>query len=137
MEEKRKLEKIIFTDIDRAKMSLREKHNKEKETLDSTLLNDKRATKLLEEYKKNVSRNKAIEKEAENLGFDIRSWGSEPTITANTKHTDIQALYSKQRKQDEALDQMKRDYTLKLFAGGEEAKEVFENLAKDLAKIIG
>jgi hypothetical protein len=35
-----------------------------------------------------------------------------------------------------ALTRIKRTYTLKLFAGGEEAKELFASLAKELAAIV-
>jgi hypothetical protein len=34
------------------------------------------------------------------------------------------------------LSELKRSYTLKLFAGGAEAKELFAMLAKELAAIV-
>jgi hypothetical protein len=34
------------------------------------------------------------------------------------------------------LADLKRNYTLKLFAGGEEAQELFASLARELANII-
>jgi hypothetical protein len=37
---------------------------------------------------------------------------------------------------EKALAQLKRTYTLKLFAGGEGAKELFASLAKELVAII-
>jgi hypothetical protein len=37
---------------------------------------------------------------------------------------------------EKSLADQKRTYTLKLFAGGEKAKELFASLAKELANIV-
>jgi hypothetical protein len=39
-------------------------------------------------------------------------------------------------RRDKNMSDLKRDYTLRLFAGGEEARELFATLTSELAKIL-
>lgn len=134
MEEKKKFEKIIHQDIERAKLELRNKHNEQSKVVEEKLVKDSKAQKLLSDYKETAKRLKAIEKEAEALGYRVNTW-NEPSISVTSNHKELAGTYKEQRVTEEKLETMKRTYTLKLFAGGEEAQELFESLAKELANL--
>lgn len=146
MEEKRKLEKIIFQDIDKAKTQYDSKRNEAEAELKIQLLKNPKAIKLLAEHIANQKEEHRLNNEIGKLGMDFNhsndkgwtlqiknyySYGEEKRTP-----TEIMTFNQKTSETKDRLEDMKRTYTLKLFASGMEAQEVFTELSKELAKII-
>lgn len=141
MEEKRKLEKIIFSDIDSAKSNLSllysEKISKQKEVMLKNPPKD-----VIEALKKYTIAKETMEgcvKIIEKKGYDVCNYREDkPTLSLSYKFNskeliDLDKTLTEKRNK---LDELKRSYTIKLFAGGAVASELFKNLAKELASII-
>jgi hypothetical protein len=159
MDEKKKLEKVIFADIDRTKIEYELKHNEIVNELTAKAVRSEKVLKLASEYDTNEKEAHKIESELNKMGFSIsfndnssdddededegktekrvgksrvysRSYG-------NREIKEVQDAKNKKGLVDRKLDEMKRAYTLKLFAGGlTEAENVFAELAKELAKLL-
>lgn len=142
MEEKRKLEKIIFADLDKAKHDYDQKHDAERAKILEAKAQSKEAKAILADYLANEKEKQSIEKRLEANGLCTTRGGNysdsiRPTIIqANGKGKEIEELNKKIRTGKDKLDSMKRTYTLKLFASGQEAQEVFESLQNEIAKIL-
>lgn len=139
MEEKRKLEKLIFADIEKAR---REYESKMYQKINDYKITDTKALALLETYKSLEREQEATEKTLEKMGYDINhycynkidEWNI--TVDDDNKQPALKKMKDEKEANLKRIDELKRSYTLKLFAGGDEALEVFTQLAKDLAKII-
>ena len=148
MEEKRKLEKIIFQDIDKAKSQYDSKRSEAENDLKAKLLERPQGLKLLAEYVANQKEEKRLKNEIGKLGMDFNhsndkgitlqmaSYYSYGSDTDRRTPTEITTFNAKTSQTKDRLEEMKRTYTLKLFASGMEAQEVFTELSKELAKIV-
>lgn len=143
MEEKRKLEKIIFEDIDRANSQFRAKISGQVDEANKELLQSKDGLKLKAEWVALDTKQKEVGKSLEKMGLRVssNSYGEDKGFKLETCynfHTkEVEAIYKKQSVVEEKLKEMKRSYTLKLFAGGEEAEAVFNALTRELKAILG
>lgn len=75
------------------------------------------------------------------LGFAIRNdwrnnYGYDLELSHSTNPKPLRDFDAETAKVEKSLADLKRTYTLKLFTGGEEAKELFAALAKELAAIV-
>ena len=135
MEEKRKLEKVLFADIDHAVADYRANRSKARDALSKSVLQQpdvRAAYDLYVAAKKDMARH---EKSLKEVGFRVDYYGD---LGIDDAHK-IEALREFDSESDEgndALESLKRTYTLKLFAGGEEAQSLFATLAEDLARIV-
>ena len=142
MDEKRKLEKIIFTDIDKAIHDYRNKRYEIKTKITDKLVKSPKVLKLVKGYEVARLAMEKAEREAEKMNIRM-NWGNRNTANAeyrdynNGEDTPKEVISHNDRtaEVEKKLENMKRDYTLKLFAGGIEAQEVFESLARELEKI--
>jgi|6_EtaG_2_1085325.scaffolds.fasta_scaffold00110_16 hypothetical protein len=142
--ERNLLEQIISTDITATKQTIRSNHAKKTKEIESRieyeLKTAPRTQIYVKAWEKANENSKKAKKALAKIGLQIDfAFNSEKTklypihplnnkeIKRITKHT-IKTLAQ--------LDDLKRTYTLKLFAGGAEATEIFKTLAKDLAKIV-
>ena len=57
-------------------------------------------------------------------------------VSYGQKPKPVREYNEKRRRVQHSLADLKRSYTLKLFAGGEEAKELFASLSRELAAIV-
>jgi hypothetical protein len=141
MQEKRKLEKLLLTDIDAAIASYDAQRAQLRNPLRDTVLRrpPAKATQLLTRYVATKLRLPLIEKQLNALGFDIYGYSDKPylTISSSNPPSAIAQFDEETRKAKSALTEMKRTYTLKLFAGDAQAQELFAALTKELKAIIG
>ena len=159
MDEKKKLEKVIFADIDRTKIEYELKHNEIVNELTAKAVRSEKVLKLAREYDTNEKEAHKIESELNKMGFSIsfndnsndddededegkteKRVGKSRVYSRNYGNREIKEVQDAKNKKglvDRKLDEMKRAYTLKLFAGGlTEAENVFAELAKELAKLL-
>lgn len=159
MDEKKKLEKVIYNDIDRAKMEYQLAYNEKVKEVKAKAIRTEKVLKLAREYDANSKEAHRIESELNKMGFSIsfngnsnydeededensteKRVGKSRVYTGNYGKGEIKEVKDAGQKKDlveRKLDEMKRTYTLKLFAGGlTEAENVFGELAKELAKLL-
>jgi len=143
MEEKRKLEKVLLDDIDSAISSYKSRRGDAREKVEETALAKAPAIAKALLLKFNKARTEAAEldKRIEQMGFrTVSEYGTKNfhlALSYSNKPTLLKDYDAETARVEKSLAGLKRSYTLKLFAGGEEAKELFASLARELAGIIG
>jgi hypothetical protein len=140
MEEKRKLEKVLFADIEKAIGQYAAKRSVEYDDLERQYLDKppKDAARLYSDYRSAKEQMQSAEKLLRQLfGIDIDHYPTEHlSLREPSKVPALEAHSEQTRKTRAALEDMKRGYTLKLFAGGEEAQELFASLSRELEAIV-
>jgi hypothetical protein len=140
MEEKRRLEKIIFADIDRAQQQYRADRTQRRDKMKSDYLKHppKDAVLVFKEWKEAAAEKEEAQKMLVRLfGLDITTYPQLGLrVEEPSKIPGMESYDAETRKTESALTEMKRAYTLKLFAGGEEAQSLFASLADELKAII-
>jgi hypothetical protein len=139
MEEKRHLQKLIFRDIDAAadayRAARREARCKLQERLVETTPSDVAA--LVEELKSAQDIATRLENDLSDLGYSLAKYPEKKLcISYNKQPQEVVEFDKETSRRDKSISDLKRDYTLRLFAGGEEARELFATLASELAKIV-
>jgi hypothetical protein len=140
MEEKRHLQKLIFRDIDAAanayQAARNEARRKLQERLVETAPDDVAA--LAAELKRAQETVTRLESELSALGYSFVGYPEKKlSINAYNKQPREVVEFDKETsRRDKSMSDLKRDYTLRLFAGGEEARELFATLASEIAKIV-
>ncbi len=145
MEEKRKLEKILLSDVDAAITSYGARRSGERGAVEKSALDNPPAEikRLSAEYQQSRKAMEEAEAKMKQLGYQMDSvYSGENGYVYRLRldHTiEPRALADfdeKTKKAKGALNELRRTYTLKLFAGAEEAKELFASLTKELAAIV-
>ncbi len=140
MEEKRKLEKLLLSDIDTAIAIYTSNRGVErKQVADRALSHAPSKAKTLHSQHINAHRELArTEKELEALGYRFSGYGLERKLDIGygIVPKDVLAFDDQTLEAKSALLDLKRTYTLKLFAGDAEAQELFSALSKELKNII-
>jgi hypothetical protein len=160
MDEKKKLERVIYNDIDRAKMEYQLAYNEKVKEVKAKAVRGEKVIKLVKEYDAHQREAHKIESEINKMGFSVsfnnntryddddeededsteKRVGKSRVYTSSYGNREIKEVKDIDLKKDlveRKLDEMKRTYTLKLFAGGlTEAENVFAELAKELAKLL-
>lgn len=139
MEEKRKLEKLLLADLDRAIADYgsvrRQEHCRiEKEMIKSP---PRTVAALFASYKRARTAEKTAVQELEKVGFTVNCYRSEHTLDVRSCNPpkDLLRFNEETATRQHALNELKRTYTIKLFAGGAEAQELFTTLATEIASI--
>ena len=139
MEEKRKLEKLLLSDIDSAVA----RHDAQAQDMRGNLI-DKLAKNPPAEVKKlfdshSLARKQAkqLESKLDALGFDIAYDGALRVNTHGTMTAQLKAFDALAKDMREALQTLKRSYVIKLFADHADTQSLFESLARDLQRLIG
>jgi hypothetical protein len=136
IDEKRKLEKLLFSDIDKAIGEYRAMRSRESTEMRQRAVHRPDVRKLF--YLRHAAKKqmKQYEAKLETMGYHISTYPKEAlAVYDGSKIPDIRTFDSQTARTERCLEDLKRTYTLKLFAGGEEAKELFASLAKELAAI--
>jgi hypothetical protein len=142
MTEKRKLENLLIEDIDRAAKAYSDKMEDERDILIKKLNAQPPADAkaLLALYKK-------ARKEADDAESKLAAAGWETTGHGDDLTLQVEEYKGRVRPQalqvfDDAvtgnvqkIDQLRRTYIRKLFAGGAEAQDLFGTLAAEIAKL--
>jgi hypothetical protein len=139
MEEKRHLQKLIFHDIDAAAKSYRAARNEARQKLQQRLIEHAppKVAALVAEFTRASDNIARIEKELSDLGSGLSGYPERTLHIAYGKPPQaILEFDAETRRRDKSMSDLKRDYTLRLFAGGEEAQELFATLARELTKIV-
>jgi hypothetical protein len=136
MEEKRKLEKLLFADIEKADAKYASNRATARNIVSKQALS---STELLAEYDLFLSLTKQLresEERIQQMGFGVNRYNDEkPYIREAFRIPALRDFDDTTTKVRETLSELKRTYTMKLFAGGEEAKDLFASLATELAAI--
>lgn len=136
MDEKRKLEKIIFADIDKAKRDYSDKNYARRQVIEKELVKSPKAVEFLKKYNELEAQKSLLEKTIEAHGYRVCGYSSDKKTIAIHDSDKFPQLKSESNRQvEEKFENLKRDYTLKLFASGEEAMEVFASLKKELERL--
>lgn len=141
MEEKRRLEKMIFADIEEAEHAYNNKRNSQRDLLGNKLVKNAPASvkKLFAEYVAAEKKMKQADKALEALGYDISSnYGTDTRILKIAYHkapAELKAFDAQTMAGRERLTSLKRTYAVKLFGGGAEATKLFADLAKEIQKL--
>jgi hypothetical protein len=140
MEEKRRLEKLLLADIDRASDAYRSARRAKREPLASDAVR-RASAEVKALYDMNERARKEMIRTEEALrssGYVIHGYsdGRYLSVGHAPLPKSLQAFDDQTSKTEGALNELKRTYTLKLFAGGEEAQGLFATLMKELVSIV-
>jgi hypothetical protein len=139
MEEKRNLQKLLFSDIETAAAKYaaarKEERDRLKERLVDTAAPEVRG--LFDQWKSARETKDRIAKELASLGYSVNDYGDKPlSINDYNKQPHELATFDEESKRTEKrMTDLKRDFTLRLFAGGEEARALFSALSNELGSI--
>jgi hypothetical protein len=139
MEEKRKLEKLLLSDIDSAVA----RYNAQAEDMRGNLIDKLTknppadAKKLFDSYSLEQKQVGQLKSKLEALGFDIAYDGALRVNTHGTTAAQLKAFDALARKMRELLQTLKRSYVIKLFADHADTQSLFASLARDLEHLIG
>lgn len=143
MDEKRKLEKVMFTDIDTAITKFDSERKALRETSAKTALSNAPAVArtLFAAYIAAKKKSEQSKSALRALGYDIKNewqnqYRDELVLCYAMPPKALREFDTETERVKAILADLKRSYTLKLFAGGEEAKELFASLARELAAIL-
>jgi hypothetical protein len=139
MEEKRKLEKLLITDIDSATARYDAVTKEEREALVERLQRTPlaEAKALYERRNLAVKQREELEEKLDALGYDVNYRGE---LTLNTSGATVKQLAEFDDRADEmrrSLATLKRNYVIKLFADHADTQSLFGSLAKELERLIG
>jgi hypothetical protein len=138
MEEKRNLQRLLFSDITSSSAKYNATRQKEREELHKHLIDNasKALHTLLAQWKKAGDTQKQLEKRLNASGYAIETY---PTLALKIYYAKppkaLPAFDEETRRTEKKILDLKRDFTLRLFAGGEEARGLFAALSGELAKI--
>ena len=149
MDEKKKFESIVHSDIDKARNEYRTIYETKRHDTIKELTKNPVGIKLLAKFVELSKAKEQAEKEIKKLGFSIYYPSSrydeednKPYLTicdnyGSKQPKELQALERTKKEVEQKMEDMKRSYTLKLFGGDTtEALEIFESLRKELQNLM-
>jgi hypothetical protein len=139
MEEKRHLQKLIFRDIDSAANAYRASRGEARRKLQEHLVEKapSNVVELLSNLKHASDTVTRLENELSTLGYSFSGYPEKKLgISYSKQPQEVMEFDKETSRGDKSMSDLKRDYTLRLFAGGEEARELFATLANEIAKIV-
>jgi len=140
MEEKRHLQKLIFRDIDAAAAAYRAARSEARRKLQERLVENapSNVAALAAELKTAQEIATRLERELSALGYSFAGYQEKKLCIHdyNKQPQEVVEFDKETSRRDKNMSDLKRDYTLRLFAGGEEARELFATLASELGKIV-
>ena len=139
MEEKRKLEKLLLDDINSAVARYDARAEERRNELTKRLTSNPPAEvkKLFVRY--SLARKQQAEAEAklDKLGYDISYNGSLSVNTHGTRTPALTASDLRAKEGRQLLQDLKRNYVIKLFADHADTQSLFAGLAKELERLLG
>lgn len=139
MEEKRHLQKMLFSDIDDAQSNYESRRRVERNALDERLTShpSPEIVALFEAATRAASVKAEADEALAKAGYRSHDVNGKPTLDTSyhyhpreLKDFDAATTHATQR-----FAALKREYTLRLFAGNEEARGLFETLALEVSKL--
>lgn len=137
IEEKRKIEKIMFSDIENAISQLEANTSEEKETEKGRLLKNPPAQikALAAEYKAVQKKEDDIKKAVATLGFDV-DYDGEIKVSYSKSPFSIKKIEDKSDARKSLLEALRRKTTLQLYGGGKITAKLFTDLTEEIKKIL-
>jgi hypothetical protein len=139
MEEKRKLEKLLITDIDSATSRYDAVTQDERRALIEKLQRTPpaEAKALHERYRLAGKQRAELEAKLDVLGYDVNYHGELAVNTSGTKAKQLAEFDDRTDEMRHSLATLKRSYVIKLFADHADMQSLFGSLGKDLERLIG
>jgi hypothetical protein len=140
MDEKRQLEKLIFSDIDQAATKYATTRQLERGKLQERLVEkaSPAVVALFAELKSAAQTIATAEKKLSELGFRLDGYGTDRklAIAYSNLPRELVAFDHETNQRQKKIAGLKRDYTLRLYAAGEEARDLFALLANEITKVL-
>ena len=139
MKEKRKLEKLLLSDIDTAVARYNAQAEEMRGNLVDKLTKNPPADvkKVFDSYTLAKKQVEQLEEKLDALGFDTDYHGALRVNTNGTMTAQLSAFDKLVDDMRAALQTLKRNYVIKLFADHADTQSLFESLAKDLERQTG
>jgi hypothetical protein len=138
MEEKKNLQRLLFSDITTASSKNQSTRAKEREALQKGLI-EKAPPALLalaSKWKNARDTQNRVEKQLNAKGYAMEAYPVGALKLYYSKPPKaLPAFDEETRRIEKKILDLKRDFTLRLFAGGEEARGLFSALSGELTKI--
>lgn len=139
LEEKRPLEKLLLSDITAATTNYNAARQAERRKLKESLItNAPKEIRALSEERAKAE--KEMERAVAQLGERGYCFGGYPkNLLINDygkQPPELTTFDAETKRIDKRMTELKREYTLRLFAGGEEAKALFSTLESAIADIL-
>jgi len=151
MEEKKKFEKLVWEDIDKVERQYRSNRSASRKDYDEMLCKSPKAKELLAKWTKVNEAHIKAEKELSDMNSELSKAGfranyggyrneeSKPYLSVESygSSPDARKYDNETDKVCEKFDEIKRSYTLKIYASGiEEIVSLFETLQKELQALL-
>ena len=139
MEEKRKLEKLLLTDIDSAVGQYEKQTGAKRSELVEKLAKNPPAEvkKLYEGHLLALRQKEQIDSKLYAAGYDIAYDGKLRVKTGGEVTPQLKAFNDRAEQMLQSLKSLKRNYVIKLFADHADTQSLFASLASDLERLIG
>ena len=139
MEEKRKLEKLLLTDIDSAVGQYEKQTGAKRSELVEKLAKNPPAEvkKLYEGHLLALRQKEQIDSKLYAAGYDIAYDGKLRVKTGGEVTPQLKAFNDRAEEMLQSLKSLKRNYVIKLFADHADTQSLFASLASDLERLIG
>lgn len=139
MEEKRKVEKLLLSDIDSAVARYNAQAEEMRGNLVDKLTKNPPADvkKAFDGYVDARKQAKLMETRLDGLGYNVAYDGTLRVSTHGTTTAQLTAFDAAAKDNRETLQTLKRNYVIKLFADHADTQSLFASLAKDLERLIG
>jgi hypothetical protein len=139
MEEKKNLQRLLFSDITTASSKYQSTRAKEREAFCKSGLIEKAPPALLalaSKWKNARDTQNRVEKQLKAKGYAMEAYPAGTLKLYYSKPPKALPAFDEETRRTErkSLD-LKRDFTLRLFTGGEEARGLFSALSGELTKI--
>jgi hypothetical protein len=140
MDEKRQLEKLIFSDIDQAATKYATTRQLERGKLQERLVESASSAVVatFAEWKRATQTIATVEKKLSELGYSVGGYGEDRklAIAYSNLPQELVAFDSETKQRQSKIAGLKREYTLRLYAAGEEARDLFAMLANEITKVL-
>lgn len=140
MEEKKNLQRLLFSDIESTVKSYDATRKEQRGQLKARLLENPppELRALVDEHRHAEEVMARVKRELEQVGYVLTGYPDKQLdIPAYNKQPQELATFDAETSRTEKrMADLKRDFTLRLFAGGEEARALFATLGDELTSII-
>ena len=141
LEERRRMEKLLFADIEGKVQEYTSKQSKEKDVLIDKL-NKNIPTDIVKVFAEYQEAHNEADKKKEYLsedGYDTNGYGDKERVEVSTYGTqpkELEEFDQKTERTKKKLEALKREFTLKLYAGDSaEMNDLFDELMKRLEAV--
>lgn len=139
MEEKKNLQRLLFSEINGGSAKYKAARQKAREQLEKQLLDNAPVAvrKLLAQWIAGRNAQANAEKKCKGTGYYIATYNNPPHLKIEQGQLKQLIAFDQHTAQNEKkIHDLERDFTLRLFADGEEARGLFTALTKELSRLV-